>query len=168
MKKNILLLTLVCLPMMAAAQSRFGYFSYQEVLTSMEEYQQAAASLEKIKGKYNAEIKRVEDEFNNKYEQFLEGQKTFAPSIFKKRQEELQLLIESNLKFKTEAQRQIAQAEKEVFAPVHQQLGDAVRKVGRQKQLKAIFNTDNNAVPYLSEDLGIDVTNMIKEVLLKP
>ena len=60
MKKNILLLTLVCLPMMAAAQSRFGYFSYQEVLTSMEEYQQAAASLEKIKGKYNAEIKRVE------------------------------------------------------------------------------------------------------------
>ena len=83
MKKNILLLTLMCLPMMAAAQSRFGYFSYQEVLTSMEEYQQAAASLEKIKGKYNAEIKRVEDEFNNKYEQFLEGQKTFAPSIFK-------------------------------------------------------------------------------------
>ena len=119
---------------------------------------------------YNVNCSRLEkeDEFNNKYEQFLEGQKTFAPSIFKKRQEELQLLIESNLKFKTEAQRQIAQAEKEVFAPVHQQLGDAVRKVGKQKQLKAIFNTDNNAVPYLSEDLGIDVTNMIKEVLLKP
>lgn len=73
---------------------RFGYLSCDSVLHSMPEYNAAMKNLKELKAKYDSEMKRVEDEFNNKYELFLEGQSDFAPSIRQKRQAELQELME--------------------------------------------------------------------------
>lgn len=82
---------------------RFGYLSCDSVLHSMPEYNAAMKNLKELKAKYDSEMKRVEDEFNNKYELFLEGQSDFAPSIRQKRQAELQELMEKNMAFKEEA-----------------------------------------------------------------
>ncbi len=50
-------------------------------------------------------MKRATDEFNLKYEAFLDGLKDFAPAIRMKRQAELQELMEKNMAFKQEAAR---------------------------------------------------------------
>ena len=85
--------------MISQAQTtiKYGYLSYQEVLKFMPEYAVAQTKLADLKQKYDNEMKRVEDEFNKKYEQFLEGQKDFAPTILRKRQVELQELIAKNI-----------------------------------------------------------------------
>ena len=84
---------------------RFGYISYKEALKVMPEYNTSLQEIEALKGKYAEELKRVEDEFNVKYEDFLNKQKDFAPSILRKRQAELQDLIKKNVAFKEESQR---------------------------------------------------------------
>ena len=89
---------------------RFGYLSCDSVLHSMPEYNAAMKNLKELKAKYDSEMKRVEDEFNNKYELFLEGQSDFAPSIRQKRQAELQELMEKNMAFKEEARRLLEKA----------------------------------------------------------
>ena len=47
----------------------------------------------------------MEDEFNRKYEDFLEGQRDFPQTILQKRQLELQQLMEKNIEFRTSSSR---------------------------------------------------------------
>ena len=55
MKKfSILLLTLL-LPLLAGAQVKLGYFSYEEAFVSMPEYAIAQANLNDLRAKYDAE-----------------------------------------------------------------------------------------------------------------
>ena len=75
---------------------RFGYLSYEQALQSMPEYKAARENTDKLWGQYEAELKRVEDEFNRKYEDFLDGQRDFPKTILRKRQTELQELMTKN------------------------------------------------------------------------
>ena len=99
------------LPLAASAQVRMGYFSYNAILTSMTDYQLAKRSVDDLRLKYDAEMKRSEKEFNDKYEEFLEVQRDLVPSILRKRQAELQELMEKNTAFRNDALRLLEQAE---------------------------------------------------------
>ena len=65
---------------------KFGYFSYDEVQASMDDYIIAKANVAALKDKYDAEIKRSEKDFNDKYEEFLEEfDVSLSPDELKKR-----------------------------------------------------------------------------------
>ena len=153
---------------MAKAQEntlRFGYISYQEALKAMPEYNTSLQEIEALKGKYAEELKRVEDEFNVKYEDFLNKQKDFAPSILRKRQAELQDLIKKNVAFKEESQRLLKQAEQEANAVLRTKLNTILTQLGVEHGLAFVLNTDNDAAPYVNKLLGEDLLPFVKEAL---
>ena len=131
MKKLFLLIVLGVLSLTANAQTRFGYFSFDNVLKSMPDYVLAQRSIDNLRQKYDAEMKRAEDEFNSKYEEFLDVQKDLVPAILRKRQAELQEMMQKNINFKNESQRLLKQAEADAFAPVKNKLYNAITKVGQ-------------------------------------
>ena len=103
MKKRIVLLcTVVMLGLCSFAQEtmavvnpnalKFAYLSYEEALQTMPGYKLAQQSLSDLRAQYEAEQKRVEQDFNMKYEEFLEGQRDFPETILRKRQTELKEL----------------------------------------------------------------------------
>lgn len=167
--RRLLLILLTLVPALAASaqqtQVKYGYFSYQEAFTSMPDYAVCHRKIEDLRIKYDEEMKRVEDEFNTKYELFLEGQRDFAPSILQKRQAELQDLIEKNMAFREEAKRLLAEAEKETYAPLRQKLSEVLRGIGDARGYLFILNTDSDAVPYMSMACGEDISTLIKESL---
>ena len=165
MKRIVLLFLPLLFPLMVGAQVKFGYFSYEQILKWMPEYKIVVDNMNDLKSKYDAETKRVEEEFNKKYEEFLDGQRDFAPTILQKRQTELQELLNRNVAFKAESERLLAEAEKEAFAPLHQKLSNALKAIGAQNGYAFILNTDGNACPYIDPTMGEDVTNMLKEAL---
>ena len=165
MKRIVLLFLPLLFPLMVGAQVKFGYFSYEQILKWMPEYKIVVDNMNDLKSKYDAETKRVEEEFNRKYEEFLDGQRDFAPTILQKRQTELQELLNRNVAFKAESERLLAEAEKEAFAPLHQKLSNALQTIGAQNGYAFIINTDGNACPYIDPTMGEDVTNMLKEAL---
>ena len=165
MKRIVLLFLPLLFPLMVGAQVKFGYFSYEQILKWMPEYKIVVDNMNDLKSKYDAETKRVEEEFNKKYEEFLDGQRDFAPTILQKRQTELQELLNRNVAFKAESERLLAEAEKEAFAPLHQKLSKALQAIGAQNGYAFILNTDGNACPYIDPTMGEDVTNMLKEAL---
>ena len=166
MRKAILTLSIMLLPLLASAQQlRFGYFSYQEVFKSMAGYSIAMKHIDDLKKQYDAEMKRVEEEFNKKYEEFLDGQKDFAPSIREKRQAELQEMMEKNIAFKQEARRLIRQAEEEAMAPLKERLSSALNALGKEKGYAFIINTDNNTLPFVNDLMGEDISVPLKERL---
>ena len=165
MKRIVLLFLPLLFPLMVGAQVKFGYFSYEQILKWMPEYKIVVDNMNDLKSKYDAETKRVEEEFNRKYEEFLDGQRDFAPTILQKRQTELQELLNRNVAFKAVSERLLAEAEKEAFAPLHQKLSNALQTIGAQNGYAFILNTDGNACPYIDPTMGEDVTNMLKEAL---
>ena len=165
MKKFFLAFLALVLPLLASAQTRFGYFSYNAVLTSMTDYQLAKRSVDDLRMKYDAEMKRAEQDFNTKYEEFLEVQRDLVPSILRKRQTELQEMMEKNIAFKNDAGQLLKQAEADAYAPVKRKLNEAVARVGREHGYAFVLNTDNDTCPYVNPEAGEDATEAIKETL---
>lgn len=165
MKKLIIFFLFVTLPFAVQAQMRFGYLSYSEVIKAMPDYAIMQKNLSSLKTQYDNEIKRAEDEFNLKYEQFLEGQRSFAPSIMKKRQSELQELLDRNVAFKKDADRLLRQAEDDMCSPLRQKLDAVLKKIGQERGYAFILNTDNNALPFVSPAYGEDITEVVKSEL---
>lgn len=156
---------LLLLPAVAVdAQVKFGYLSYSEAIKAMPGYADMQKSLAELKRQYANETKRSEDEFNQKYESFLEGQKDFAPSILKKRQYELQELLNNSVSFKKEAARLLEQAEADMYAPLKKRLNEILRQVGRERGYAFILNTDNDAVPYIDSASGEDISTLVRNM----
>ena len=161
--KKLILFLLLLLPA-ADAQVKFGYLSYSEAIKAMPGYADMQKSLAELKRQYANETKRSEEEFNQKYEAFLEGQKDFAPSILKKRQYELQELLNNSVSFKKEAARLLEQAEANMYAPLKKRLNEILRQVGRERGYAFILNTDNDAVPYIDTTSGEDISSLVRNM----
>lgn len=143
----------------------FGYLSYDEVLQAMPAMSVVKAKTQALREQYEKELQRAEDEFNKKYEDFLEGQRQFAPSIYKKRQAELTDLMQRNIAFKAEVQQQLKQSEEETMAPLRQRLAAAIAQVAKNLSLAFVLNTDGNALPYVDPAMGTDITKAVLEAL---
>lgn len=143
----------------------FGYLSYDSVLHAMPDYAVTMHNLEELKAKYDAETKRVEDDFNSKYEEFLEGQREFPQTILQKRQSELQELLDKNILFKDECKRLLESAEKEALAPLHNHLSAVLEAIGKERGYLFILNTDNNACPFVSPSSGENIASEVLERL---
>ena len=180
MKKNLLFLAFALFALSASAQQnpavgaqqattaaqpvlRFGYFSFEQVFHTMPGYAIAKHNMDELRGKYDEETKRVETEIKSKYEEFLDGQRSYAKSIFEKRQAELRELMEKNIAFKAEAARLLKKAEEEAYAPLKAKMNAALQQIGKENGFAFILNTDNNATPYLSAEMGVDITEALKE-----
>ncbi len=171
--KHLLAIIFSAISLCVSAQSeiasavKFGFLSYEQALTSMPDYAMAQAQIVKLKAKYDEEAKRVETDFNLKYEDFLDTQADMPKSILEKRQSELQELLNRNIEFKAESRRLLEQAEKDAFAPLHEKLQRALRVIGEQDGYAFIINTDNNACPFINPAQGIDVTKTVISLLQK-
>lgn len=150
-----------------AANVKFGYLSYEQAFHAMPDYAMTKTQVDSLKAKYEEEAKRVEDEFNKKYEDFLDTQADMPKSILQKRQSELQELLSKNVEFKAESRRLLAQAEKEAFAPLHTKLQRVLKVIGEQEGYAFIINTDNNACPFINSAQGTDVTKVVISLLQK-
>ena len=143
----------------------FGYLSYEQALRSMSDYALVQKQIATLQEQYQAETKRVEAEFNRKYEEFLDGQREFPKTILQKRQTELQELMEKNIAFKEESRKQLAATEKESIAPLKVRLSDTIAKVAKERGLALVINTDAEACPYIDPTLGEDLNQIIQDAL---
>ena len=144
---------------------RFGYLSYQAALKAMPDYAIVEKQMADLEQQYQAETKRVEDEFNRKYEDFLDGQREFPRTILQKRQTELQELMEKNILFKEQSRQELADAEREAMAPLRIRLIELLSTIGREKGFAFIYDTDTKALPLLNIDFGEDINQLVQDAL---
>jgi outer membrane protein len=159
MKKLILFfLLLATMPALAQSELKFGYLSYNAVMQAMPEYAAMQNSMAELRQKYEAEQKRVEDDFNKKYEEFLDGQKSYPKTILQKRQSELQEMLDKNIAFKKESQRLLKQAEEDAMAPIMVRLAETLDALGKVRGYAFIVNIDEKVALWLNPSLGEDIT----------
>ncbi|MCR4583920.1 MAG: OmpH family outer membrane protein [Prevotella sp.] len=173
MKRLATLFVALCAILSLAAQDdapqlRFGYLSYEQALRAMPQYAVVEQQIATLKEQYKAELKRVEDEFNLKYEDFLEGQRDFPKTILQKRQTELQELLQRNIAFKEKSREELAQAEEQALEPLHQQLHNVIAAIAAERHYALVVNTDSRACPYIDPVMGEDISFFVNQRLTMP
>jgi outer membrane protein len=169
--RKLIFSILALLPLCLHAQDEgtrpfvFAVYSQQAVLNAMPDYASVKEAQSALKAQYDAEAQRMATEFNNKYEEFIEVQRTLAPSILNKRQAELQELAERGESFKKEARQQLQQAEQEAMQPVMQRLNDTLQTIGAERGYAFIINTDGNALSYVDPNKGENITEPLIKLL---
>ena len=171
MKRFAILIAVMCVCLGINAQAdvawHFGYLSYEAALKSMPDYAIVQQKMADLRAQYQAETKRVEEEFNRKYEDFLDGQRDFPKTILQKRQSELQELMEKNIAFREHSLEELAQAEQQAMAPLRIRLIEALDKIGRERGYAFIVDTDQKALPFINPAMGEDITEQVTTLLQK-
>ena len=169
MKRLATLIIALCAVLCGNAQDsisiRFGYLSYQQALQAMPQYALVQEQMADLRKQYEAEMQRVTNEFNQKYEEFLEGQRDFPKSILQKRQTELQELMAMNIAFKSNSLEQLAKDEAEALAPLYDKLNAALAAIGQEKGYAFVLDTDVKALPFINPAMGEDINEIVKNAL---
>ena len=163
-----LLLVLICLPLSLAAQNKFGYFSYRAVLDSLPQFHEAIDGYNKLKQRCNEEIEHNELRLTRTYVSFLDGHRNFPEPILRKRQNELQQLIDNSVHFRDEVKKWLREAKDSLCAPCYDTITVALKRVCTELKLSYAIDTDKNVYKYVNPEMGEDITAYILKAIFHP
>ena len=166
MRKLFLFLIVLSSSMLAKAQ--FGYYSNNSVLQALPSYDQATADYERLCQRCEKEIEHNERELTRQYVAFLDGYRDFPEPILRKRQNELQRLVDNSVNFRKELKVWLAQAKDSLFAPSREAVTIAAAKVAVACNLDYVIDTDAVAYVYMNPSKAVDITRMLLDAALYP
>lgn len=166
MRKIFLLLLL--LPFATNVYSQFGYYSTARVLEALPQYAQAVDEYERLCERCEKEISHNQKELTRQYVAFLDGYREFPEPILRKRQSELQRLVDNSVDFRKQLKVWLAEAKDSLYAPSYQVLDEALAKVCVACDLDYAIDSDMMAYRYINPNKGVDITRMVIEVALYP
>ena len=168
MLKKIAIALMLTLPMGVAAQTlKFGHVTSNEIIMAMPEFTKAQTDLQALEKKYTDEIKRTNDEFNKKYQEFQQAmaKDSLPQNIAERRQKELQDMMQRSEQFQQEAAQNMQKAQTELMAPISKKVEDAIKAVGEAENLVYIFDLARTSIPFVNEKLSVNVTPLVKAKL---
>ncbi|MBR5593374.1 MAG: OmpH family outer membrane protein [Bacteroidaceae bacterium] len=166
MRKLFLFLSLFAFAVSAKAQ--FGYYSSNSVLQMLPSYKQAVSDYELLRSRCEKEIEHNERELTRQYVAFLDGYRDFPEPILRKRQNELQRLVDNSVKFRKELKMWLAEAKDSLFAPSNGAVAAALEKVCIACDIDYAIDTDEAVYKYINPKKSVDITRMLLDALLNP
>lgn len=165
MLKKIALVIMLVIPMSVFAQTvKFGHTYSQEIIVLMPEYTKAISDLQALQQKFDDEMKRVNEEFTKKYQEFQQAisDGTLPANIQERRQKELQDMMEKSEQFQQEAYQQMQKSQQDLMAPIMKKVEDAIKAVGEEDNMVFVFDLSRTYIPFVNEKLSTDVTTKVK------
>lgn len=166
MRKFLFLLLMSPLALMA--QSKFGYFSCSEVLDSLPQYKEAIANYSQLRQRCVKEIERNELELTRFYVAFLDGQRDFPEPILRKRQKELQQMIDNSVVFRDQLKQWLRHAKDSLCGPSYEAVDSALSRVCREYSLTHAIDIDEKVYKHINPEFGQDITSDLISAILFP
>lgn len=163
--KKLLVALMMILPLGAFAQGlKIGYVNKQEVLVVMPEYNAAMKTLEDMNLKYITEGKKLEEEFQRKYQEYAAQADTLDAAIRQYKENELARLQQSIQEFTKSADETLKKKQQELFMPIIAKMDEAIAKVGEQNGFTFILDNTTGIIAYKSAQTT-DVAALVKKAL---
>lgn len=166
MRRLFLFLFVLFSAMLAKAQ--FGYYSNNNVLQALPSYKQALADYERLCQRCEKEIEHNERELTRQYVAFLDGYRDFPEPILRKRQNELQRLVDNSVNFRKELKAWLVQAKDSLLAPSREVVAVALEKVCVACNIDYAIDVDVVAYTYINPNKAVDITRMLLDAALYP
>lgn len=168
-KMRKLLFLILFFPFALSAQVvQFGYFSMSCVLDSLPEYRAAQDEYNALLVRCDEEVAHSEEELTRSYVAFLDGQHSFPEPILRKRQKELQDLVDRSVVLRDQLKEWLLQAHDSLFVPVRQKVDEAVARVCVVRNLAYAIDTDESAYRFINPAYGCDIAALVLQEISVP
>lgn len=161
--KKILLALMFMMPMSMMAQ-KFGHFNSQEIIPAMPEYTSAEAELKTLATQMEDDMKRMQEEFQTKYEDYEKQRDALPENIRTRRESELQQMRERFQQAYEDNQQEMQKKQSELMGAISQKVSTVVKKIGDTQGFVYIMDI-SMGIPYISNTLSTDITPEIKKEL---
>jgi outer membrane protein len=162
--KKLIILAFIALPLSAFAQQKFAHVNSAAIINAMPEYTKAQTELEALAKQYEDELKRIQDEFKTKLEDYQKNGESLPETMKQRRQQELQDLDTRLTQYHQTAEQDLAQQERTKLAEISEKVGKAIKDVGTAGGYIYIMDV-TSGIPFINEALSTDVTDQVKAKL---
>lgn len=156
---------LLLFPLALTAQTKFGYFNYDKVLQHHPQYNVVKADYDSIVRRCEKELLHNENELTRAYVSFLDGQREFPEPILRKRQKDLQELVDKSMVFRVQIKEWLAQVKDSLFAPLTSSLEASAEQVALYNNLSYVINVDGDTYTFINPRFGINIDSAIVTVM---
>lgn len=166
MLKKFALVIMLMLPMGVFAQNmKFGHINAMEIISAMPEYTKAQNDLKALSDQLGKELQRTQEEFNKKYQEFMQTKDSLPANIAERRQKELEDMMQRQQQFQEKAQQDMEKAQNDLMAPIYKKLDDAIKSVGATEGVVYIFDLARTPIPYVNESQSTNLNAKVKAQL---
>lgn len=124
----------------AEAQQKIGQVDLQYVLTAMPEYKEIESQLKTLEAQLLKQSQAKEQEFQEKYQDYLQTSQSMAEVIRQDKEKELQQLQNSYGEFQQNAQTSLQERSTELLNPLYKKIGNTIEEVAIENGYSHILN----------------------------
>ena len=140
---------------------KYGHVNGDEVYAKMAEVKKANEDLKTFATTYETEIKRMQDEYKTKVEEYKKAEAGMADAIKKNKVDEINGINERLQKFQVSAQEDVIKKRNELFKPITEKFNTALKTVAKKGGYTLIIDTRN----LLYYEDSADVTKQLEKEL---
>lgn len=163
-KKFLLAIALIC-PMLLSAQTvKIGLVDFTAIMEGMPETAAARTQVKEVTDKYEAEFKKLTEEFNRMATEYQNMSPDELPAIKERKTRELSDYQQKIQQFEQTAMQDIQKMQGELMAPVQQKVSQAVESVGREGGY-SLIQIYEPALTLFYADPVVNITDAVKAKL---
>ncbi|SDZ89039.1 periplasmic chaperone for outer membrane proteins Skp [Flavobacterium gillisiae] len=123
-----------------SAQAKTAHVDVSEIMAKMPAMLDAQKQLEKLSGTYDADYKKMVEEYQAKLKKYEAESATVSDAINGDRSKEVQDMQKRIVDFRDNAQKELQQKESDIVKPLMEKVRTSIQKVGKAKGFQYILD----------------------------
>lgn len=149
---------------MSLFAQKFAHINSQLIIQAMPEYATAQAEIETLQNQYKEELKRIQDEFQTKYEDYQKNGASLPEAAKQRREQELKDLDQHLQQYYQTSEADLQKQGNEKLAAITEKVAKAINEVGTSGGYVYVMDL-TSGIPFINETLSTDVTEQVKSKL---
>ena len=164
MKKIILIAAMAVMSLVASAQEvKFACVSFEEVFVLMPDMEEVELILDENRKVHNEELMGIYQEYQTKYQAYVQNAQSWTPAVREGRERELVDLQNRYEQNQQIFQQELMALENEKKTPLLAKLRETINQIAKEKGVAAVFDKVNFI--YFDADQLIDITPDVRTAL---
>ena len=122
------------------AQAKTAHVDVSEIMSKMPAMLDAQKQLEKLSATYDADYKKMVDEYQTKLKKYEAESATVTDAINGERSKEVQDMQKRIVDFRDNAQKELQQKESDIVKPLMEKVKASIQKVGKAKGFQYVLD----------------------------
>jgi outer membrane protein len=122
------------------AQAKTAHVDVSEIMTKLPAMMDAQKQLEKLSATYDADYKKMAEEFQTKLKKYDTESATVTEAINAERQKEVQDMQKRIQDFGQNAQKELQQKQEDITKPIYEKVRASIQKVGKAKGYQYVLD----------------------------
>ncbi|HEX9152532.1 OmpH family outer membrane protein [Flavobacterium sp. ZS1P14] len=122
------------------AQAKTAHVDVSEIMAKMPAMLEAQKQLEKLSGTYDADYKKMVEEYQTKLKKYEAESATVTEAVNGERSKEVQDMQKRIVDFRDNAQKELQQKESDIVKPLMEKVRTSIQKVGKAKGFQYVLD----------------------------